>query len=226
MLKDNAFIHVNRVLRLKVGAKLILFNGKPDAFAATLTEIGKRAIWARITEVLPAESEPALRIVLAQGISRGEKMDYTVQKAVELGVNAIQPLVADRSVVDVTGERLTRKIQHWRGVMIGACEQCGRNRLPELREPLTLMDWLARPLEPGLRLLLDPDASQGLRALRLPADGVTLLIGPEGGFSATEVERAQAAGFTGIRLGPRVLRTETAGIAALAAIQALWGDWN
>ena len=152
-------------------------------------------------------------------------MDYTLQKAVELGVAAIQPLFTERSGVDLTGERLARKVQHWQGIVIGACEQCGRNRLPALREPLTLIDGLT-PLTaaPGLGLLLDPLAATGLRRLTPPSSPITLLIGSEGGLSPAEMDRARAVGFVGIRLGPRILRTETAGVAALAAIQALWGD--
>ena len=225
-LHEHAFNHAVRVLRLKPGAPLVLFDGEGGAFAATLGEIGKREAWARVTEALPDAAESPLRIVLAQGISRGEKMDHTVQKAVELGVAAIQPLFAERGGVGLSGERLTRKIQHWRGIVIGACEQCGRNRLPELREPLALAVWLASPMAPGPCLLLDPLAEHGLRDLEPPSGPITLLIGPEGGLSPAEIAQARTVGFTGVRLGPRVLRTETAGMAALAALQALWGDWN
>ena len=225
-LDDNAFNHAVRVLRLKPGAALMLFNGAGGAFTATLTDIGKRDAWARVAEVLPGEVESPLRVVLAQGISRGEKMDYTLQKAVELGVAAIQPLFAERGGVDLAGERWARRVQHWRGIVIGACEQCGRNRLPELREPLPLAEWLKQPADPGLWLLLDPLAERGLRGLEPPVETVMLLIGPEGGLSPAEIAQASTAGFIGVRLGPRVLRTETAGVAALAAVQTLWGDWD
>lgn len=225
-LDDNALNHAVRVLRLKPGAALILFDGAGGAFAATLAEVGKRAAWARVTAALPGEVESPLRVALAQGVSRGEKMDYTLQKAVELGVAVIQPLFTERGRVDLAGERLARKVRHWRGIIVGACEQCGRNRLPELRQPLTLAEWLEQPAEPDLRLLLDPLAERGLRGLEPPAATVTLLIGPEGGLSPVEIAQARKAGFAGIRLGPRVLRTETAGVAALAAVQALWGDWD
>lgn len=240
-LNERALDHAVRVLRLKSGARLALFDGKGRAFAATLGEIGRREAWARVTEALPDAVEPALRIVLAQGISRGEKMDYTVQKAVELGVAAIQPLFVERGGVKLSDERLARKIRHWRGIVIGACEQCGRNRLPELREPRSLPEWLAQltySLPPcggelgrggeaqAVRLLLDPLAKQGLRGLEPPTETVTLLVGSEGGLSPAETAQARAVGFTGVRLGPRVLRTETAGVAALAAAQALWGDWD
>ena len=225
LLDDDAFNHAIRVLRLKPGASLALFNGEGSVFAATLIDIGKREAQAQITKILTGEVESPLRVVLAQGVSRGEKMDYTLQKAVELGVAAIQPLFTERSGVALRAERLDRKIQHWRGIVIGACEQCGRNRLPELRKPLTLTAWLARFTEPDLRLLLDPLADHSLRGLEPPMNGITLLIGPEGGLSPVEIAQAGRAGFTGVRLGPRILRTETAGMAALAAMQALWGDW-
>jgi 16S rRNA (uracil1498-N3)-methyltransferase len=238
-LDDNAFNHAVRVLRLKPGASLTLFNGAGGAFAATLLEVGKREAWAQIKDALPGEVESPLQVTLAQSVSRGEKMDYTLQKAVELGVAAIQPLFTERGGVDLTGERLARKIEHWRSIVIGACEQCGRNRLPTLQEPGSLIEWLTSsadslPTHGGKsgwggetrRLLLDPLANQGLRGLEPPTGPVLLLIGPEGGLSPAEINHAQAAGFTGIRLGPRVLRTETAGVAALAALQALWGDWD
>ncbi|MBL8259408.1 MAG: 16S rRNA (uracil(1498)-N(3))-methyltransferase, partial [Candidatus Competibacteraceae bacterium] len=181
---------------------------------------------AKIVKPLPDEPEPPLRIVLAQGVSRGEKMDYTLQKSVELGVSAIQPLLTDYGGIGLSDERWLKKVQHWRGVIIGACEQCGRNRLPELRDPATLSDWLNRSSEAGSRWLLDPLAEAGLRELDAPNGRATLLIGPEGGLSVEEIQRARAAGFVGVRLGPRVLRTETAGVAALAAVQTLWGDWR
>lgn len=225
-LDDNAFNHAVRVLRLKPGAALILFDGKGGAFAATLVAVGKRDARARVTQALAGAVESPLRVVLAQGISRGEKMDYTLQRAVELGAAAIQPLFTERGGVDLGGERLARKIQHWRGIIVGACEQCGRNRLPELREPLPLADWLRRPEESGLRLLLDPLAERGLRGLERPGGTITLLIGSEGGLSPAEIAQARQAGFTRVRLGPRILRTETAGLAVLAAVQALWGDWD
>ncbi|MDS4020498.1 MAG: 16S rRNA (uracil(1498)-N(3))-methyltransferase [Candidatus Competibacter sp.] len=252
-LDGDAFSHAVRVLRLEPGAPLVLFDGSGGAFAAILAEIGKRDALARVTEALPGEVESPLPVVLVQGVSRGEKMDYTLRKAVELGVVAIQPVFAERGGVHLAGERLERKTQHWRRIVIGACEQCGRNRLPELGEPLPLADWLSRlasadlsgasrhsslplsrdvpegwenPQGQGLRLLLDPLADRGLRGLQPPSGPVTVLIGPEGGLSPAEIARARAAGFTSVRLGPRILRTETAGVAVLAAVQALWGDWE
>lgn len=224
-LGGDALNHAVRVLRLKPGALLTLFNGQGEAFAATLTHIGKHEAQAQITAALPGNVESPLQVVLAQGISRGEKMDYTVQKAVELGVTAIQPLFTERSGVALSRERLDRKVQHWCGIVISACEQSGRNRLPELREPLPLTAGLSQSVESELRLLLNPQAEQGLRGLEPPTGAITLLIGPEGGLSPAEITQAETAGFIGVRLGPRILRTETAGMAALAAMQALWGDW-
>jgi 16S rRNA (uracil1498-N3)-methyltransferase len=151
-------------------------------------------------------------------------MDYILQKAVELGVGIIQPLLTERSVVNLQGQRLENRLLHWRGVMIGACEQCGRNRLPALLEPQPLNSWLAAHDSQGLNLLLDPSANQGLTELSRPGRPITLLTGPEGGFSTAETALSKSAGFIGIRLGPRVMRTETAALAALAALQTLWGD--
>lgn len=224
-LAGGAAHHVTRVLRLKPGAALVLFNGQGGAFAAELTASDKRAAWVQVTAALPAEVESPLRTTLVQVISRGDRMDYTLQKAVELGVSAIQPLVTERGGRELDAERLTRKFQHWRGVVISAAEQCGRNRLPAIHPPLGLADWLRLPPEPGLRLLLDPTAGQGLRDLPPPQAGVTVLIGAEGGLEPGEITQAHAAGFMGVRLGPRILRTETAGLAVLAALQTLWGDW-
>lgn len=227
-LTGSAANHLTRVLRLKPGAALILFNGQGGAFAAELTSADKRTAWAQVTAALPAEAESPLRTTLAQAISRGDRMDYTLQKAVELGVSAIQPLITERGGRDLNAERLARKLQHWRGVVISAAEQCGRNRLPEVCMPLRLADWLQCPPvppEPGWRLLLDPAAALGLRDLSPPQTGVTVLIGAEGGLEPAEIAQARAAGFVGVRLGPRILRTETASLAVLAALQTLWGDW-
>ncbi|MDG4552062.1 MAG: 16S rRNA (uracil(1498)-N(3))-methyltransferase [Candidatus Contendobacter sp.] len=225
-LDESAFNHAVKVLRLKPGAALILFDGAGSAFGATLVGAGKRDAWARVNEVLSGAAESPLRVVLAQGVARGDKMDYILQKAVELGVAAIQPLFTERGGVALAGERWARKVRHWRGIVVGACEQCGRDRLPEVREPLPLAEWLGQLREPGLLLLLDPLAERSLRGLERSGGAVTLLIGAEGGLSPAEIAQSRAAGFVGVRLGPRVLRTETAGVAALAAVQALWGDWD
>jgi 16S rRNA (uracil1498-N3)-methyltransferase len=168
--------------------------------------------------------ESPLAVVLAQGISSGERMDYTVQKSVELGVTVIQPLLTQRSVVRLTGERADKRVAHWQAVAAAACEQCGRNRVPEVLPVQSLTHWLGT-LRGGVRYLLSPQAPNRLRELTRPADAITLLVGPEGGWDSTESAAAQTTGFAPLALGPRVLRTETAAVAALAAMQALWGDF-
>lgn len=223
-LDANAFNHAVRVLRLRVGDALTLFDGHGGEYAAELAAVERRAATARVLAAHAREAESPLRVVLAQGVSKGERMDYTLQKAVELGVAAVQPLLAERSVVQLDGERLARRVEHWQGVLVAACEQSGRNRVPPLAAPVRLGDWLAAGGGEGLRLLLDPQAGTGLRALPAPGGAVTLLIGPEGGLGDGEIAAATAAGWRGVHLGPRVMRTETAGVAALAALQVLWGD--
>lgn len=223
-MSDAAFNHVVRVLRLKPGAPLILFNGAGGEFRATLKSVERREALAQVDDFVAKEVESSLEIILAQGISKGERMDYTLQKAVELGVYIIVPLFTERSMVNLSRERLGNRLRHWQGVVIGACEQSGRNRLPVVLEPLALPTWLQDEHKPGLSLVLDPSAEQGLTDLVSPYRLVTLLIGPEGGLSPEEIALAMVAGFTGVQLGPRVMRTETAGIAALAALQVLWGD--
>ncbi|MGE3297276.1 MAG: 16S rRNA (uracil(1498)-N(3))-methyltransferase [Porticoccaceae bacterium] len=217
--------HLLKVLRLKPGAGLNLFNGRGGSFAAVLA--GQRGQQAQVAvgDFDPADRESPLAIELAIGVSRGERMDWVVQKAVELGVAAIRPLVTERTEVRLAGERRDKKLGHWRQIAIAACEQCGRNRLPNIHAPQPLADWL--PAAGGLRLVLAPEATTALAGIEAPApDAVTLLIGPEGGLSAAEIAAAIAAGFSAVGLGPRVLRTETAPLAALAICQARWGDFR
>ncbi|MDI3258349.1 MAG: 16S rRNA (uracil(1498)-N(3))-methyltransferase [Sinobacteraceae bacterium] len=216
--------HVAQVLRLKRGALLTLFNGAGGEYQAVVEAVERGGVWVRVESFGEIERESTLRVTLAQCVSKGERMDYAIQKAVELGVAAIVPLLSTRSVVRLSGERWEKKLEHWRGVIVAACEQCGRNRLPELMPVQTLDAWLDRaPV--GVRLVLAPQAQgRGLGALPTPAAPLTLLVGPEGGLEPSELELAQRHGFLPLRLGPRVLRTETAGVAALAAFQALWGD--
>jgi 16S rRNA (uracil1498-N3)-methyltransferase len=222
-LPEAAMRHLVQVLRMGTGARLRVFDGRGAEAAAQLEVAGKRDAWVVVLETLAATPEPALAVTLAQAISKGERMDYTLQKAVELGVTTIVPLVSARSVVRLDAERQDRKLEHWAGVIASACEQCGRATLPALRPLQTLEAWLASEPETGLRLTLDPLAARGLRDCK-PDGPVTLLVGPEGGLSPEEIALAKARGFEGVRLGPRVLRTETAGVAALAALQVLWGD--
>lgn len=223
-LHDTAANHVARVLRLPPGAPLILFNGQGGEFAAVIEAIDKRRVLVRVGVHHQRDCEPPLDVWLAQGISRGERMDYTVQKAVELGVKRIIPLFTERCGVQLGGERLDKRVQHWQAVVISACEQSGRNHVPEIAAPRTLPAWLAEPAT-GPALVLDPEADTTLGALPAPNGPVRLLIGPEGGLTDHEIAFAKQAGYTGLRLGPRILRTETAAVAALAALLARWGDF-
>jgi 16S rRNA (uracil1498-N3)-methyltransferase len=220
-----------QVLRVAPGERLALFNGAGGQFDAELIEIGKRDALVRIGAFSPREAETPYRITLAQGIAGGDKMDWLIEKAVELGVARVAPLSTARGVVRLSGERAEKRVAHWRGIVRASCEQCGRNRLPEVAPVRDLTSWLAQlPAAPApgeWRLMLSPRASIGFA--QLPADPptgeVTLLIGPEGGLSPDEEEAAHGCGFTSLLLGARVLRTETAGIAMLAALAARWGGW-
>ena len=224
-LDEGASTHVQRVLRLRPGAALRLFNGRGGEFEAVIEGAGRARARVRVGRHHPRDVESPLAITLAQGISRGERMDLTLQKSVELGVARIAPLVTSHCQVRLEGERLERRHRHWQGVITSACEQCGRTRLPELLPAADLSEWLTAPAEAGtLRIVLDHRAQQGLSGLTLRPRAATLLIGPEGGLEEAEVEAARQAGYLALSLGPRILRTETAGLAALAAIQTLWGD--
>jgi 16S rRNA (uracil1498-N3)-methyltransferase len=217
--------HVAHVLRLAAGDALTLFDGRGREYPASIESMGKKGVTLRVGEPSLVDREAPLPVTLAQGISSGERMDYTVQKAVELGVDAIQPLAVERSVVRLNAERAAKRLAHWQAVSIAACEQCGRNRVPEVRPVATYTAWLAAAPAEVTRLTLSPAASSTLHDLERPRGQIVLLVGPEGGLSPREHEDAAAAGFTAVRLGPRVLRTETAAVAALAAMQALWGDF-
>lgn len=223
-LPENAFRHLVQVLRMSVGESLRVFDGRGHEFQARLDAVSRREAFVQLEAETSPALESTLHLTLAQSVSKGERMDYTLQKAVELGVTVIQPLITARSVVRLDAERSDRKLDHWQGVITSACEQSGRAILPELRPTTRYAEWLQPPADSAtLRLTLDPQASTGLRELP-PASRITLLVGPEGGLSDAELELARAAGFRAVRLGPRVLRTETAGVAAIAALQTLWGD--
>ncbi|MHB8165426.1 MAG: 16S rRNA (uracil(1498)-N(3))-methyltransferase [Sulfuricella sp.] len=224
-LPEQAAHHAARVLRLEAGDQVSVFNGRGGEGDARITDIGKRNVTVEIVDWHDVERESPLQVLLAQAISAGEKMDFTLQKAVELGIGNIQPLASERSVVRLSGERAEKRVAHWQGVVIAACEQSGRNRVPEVAPIHPLLDWLRQQDGPELRLMLSPLAAVGLRDLPKPTGNITLLVGPEGGLSPAEAEAAQRYGFTPVRLGARVLRTETAALAALAAMQTLWGDF-
>jgi 16S rRNA (uracil1498-N3)-methyltransferase len=227
-LHADAAHHAVRVLRLAVGEPVVVFDGLGGEFEARITRIDRGDVSVKTGAHLDVERESPLHIRLVQGLSSGDRMDITLQKAVELGVAAIQPVATERSVVKLKDERAQRRAEHWQNLVISACEQCGRNRVPEVSPLMGLPDWLAQLDMPApddeARLLLSPAATVRLKALS-PAPRMTLLVGPEGGLSPAEAQLAQSRGFKPVRLGPRILRTETAALAALSAIQALWGDF-
>lgn len=223
-LPEAAAHHAGRVLRLKTGDAVTLFDGRGQAWQAELTQVG-REVLALVRSIGAGIAEPALHITLVQALPGGDKMDWVIQKAVELGVTAIQPVAAKRSVVKLHAERALKRAAHWQEVAVSACEQCGRNGVPPILPLLDLSQYLTLPtLDNEQRFLLAPSGGNRLREMPAPAGGVTLLIGPEGGFDEGEENMAQRAGFAPLLLGPRVLRTETAGLAAIAAMMALWGD--
>jgi len=228
-LPDDVVRHVH-VLRLSTGDAITLFDGAGGEHHGVLVDIARRAALARIDAHSGREAEPPYRVTLAQGVAGGDKMDWLIEKSVELGVADIAPLTADRGVVRLTGERALRRQAHWQALVRAACEQCGRNRVPEVAPPRDLDAWLGHlpaASEGDLRLLLSPRADVSFDALPAspPGGRVTLVIGPEAGFSPEEENDIVAAGFSALALGPRVLRTETAGIAVLAALAARWGGW-
>ena len=223
-LKGSAANHVSRVLRLRVGQALTLFNGQGGEHAASIDKSRGGEVTVAVGEHRPIERESPFPLTLAQGVSRGERMDLVVQKATELGVSRLVPVLTERSVVRLDAEQADRKSSHWRAIAIAACEQCGRNRLPDVALPAQLRDFLRQPPGEAARLLLSPDAARRIEDVPHPATGVTVLIGPEGGLSEAEHEDAIAAGYTAVHLGPRVLRTETAAIAALTLLQREFGD--
>lgn len=221
-LTEDAANHVGRVLRMSAGAELELFCGDDHRYQAVIEQASKKHVEVRILSAQLASVESALKIHLIQGISRGERMDFTLQKSVELGIASITPIFTERCGVKLQGERLEKKQQQWQKVVISACEQSGRNTVPQVQPAITLTEYLATANRP-LTLTLDPGATLNLKSAPVNTE-VALLIGPEGGFSDTETALAQQANCQGVRLGPRVLRTETAALAALAALQANHGD--
>ncbi len=221
-LSGSAATHLVRVLRLGSDDPITLFNGNGGEFSALITEVIKRQVIVTPTEFHERERESPLILHLAQGISKGERMDYTIQKAVELGVSEITPIATERSVVNVKGERMEKKLRHWRGIISSACEQCGRNTLPILNPVETFSYHIGKQTD-AVRLLLDHRAEGTIHSIDA-GESVELLIGPEGGLSPAERDAAIKAGYRAVRFGPRILRTETAAVAALAVLQAQLGD--
>ena len=217
--------HLLRVLRLEIGDSCVLFNGDGHDYPARILGLHKRGAEVEIIASCEVRNESPLRITLVQGIARGEKMDLILQKATELGVAVVAPVVTDRTEVKLDGERSDKKMNHWRGVAAAACEQCGRARLPEILEPQPL-ERFAASVRGGRRFVLDPRAGISAAQIALADESLTLAIGPEGGFSEHDLAILRVAGYVGLKLGPRILRTETAGMAAIAAFNALYGDWR
>jgi 16S rRNA (uracil1498-N3)-methyltransferase len=229
-LSDNAATHATRVLRLNVGDVIKLFNGDGFDYTCELISIKKSEVLAKILAQQEVKNESPLNITLLQGISSGERMDYTIQKAVELGVTAIQPLSTERSVVKLSVERAQKRLEHWQNVVIAACEQCGRAKIPNVAIPISLTAWLGANIHAGsgdakLRILLNPIGAKILSTLPKTTQNIQLLIGAEGGLSQSEIDLATHHSFQSIVLGPRILRTETAALTAIATMQTLWGDF-
>ncbi|MGF6693534.1 16S rRNA (uracil1498-N3)-methyltransferase [Metapseudomonas resinovorans] len=214
--------YIGRVLRLASGDPVQLFDGSGQEYLGELIEVGKKTVRVELREAFTGMAESPLRVHLGQGLSRGERMDWAIQKATELGVAQISPIVSERCEVRLKDERADKRLAHWRQVAISACEQCGRSVLPVIHSPVTLADW-QRDVQADLKLVLHPVA-EPLAGHARPSS-LAFLIGPEGGLSEAEVDAAKAAGFHAARLGPRVLRTETAPVVALSVAQQLWGDF-
>jgi len=237
----DAAIHASRALRMKVGDEVLLFNGDGNDYLCTLSFISKSEVSAKVTSVLANRSESPLSITLIQAISAGDRMDFTIQKAVELGVSAIQPIASQRSVVKLSGDRAEKRREHWQNIVISACEQSGRAVIPPVFPATSLPQWLAdnpQTTTPDggddkigshvapTRITLSPTAADSLKTLAKPAGEIQLLIGAEGGLTDSEIELASLHGFTPVRMGQRILRTETAALAAISSLQTLWGDFN
>ena len=214
--------HAVRVVRLTVGDTLTLFDGAGGEYSATLARAERGEARVHIESFDPIERESPFAVTVAQAIAATDAMDYALRKSVELGAAALQPIVSERSAPLPSGERGDKRLAHWRGIAIAACEQCGRNRIPTVQAALPWSDWLGQWRGTGIMLV--PGATAVLGSLPRPASPIALAIGPEGGFTVREIEAAERAGWQAVSFGPRVLRTETAAVAALAAVQSLWGD--
>jgi 16S rRNA (uracil1498-N3)-methyltransferase len=222
-LSEDAANHVGRVLRMTQGQLIQLFDGSNQVFDAEIVRVDKKSVLVKLAEGVEQNLESPLDLHLGQVISRGEKMEFTIQKSIELGVSIITPLFSERCGVKLDGERLTKKLQQWQKIAIAACEQCGRNKIPEVRDAMSLEAWCAEH-DDSLKLNLHPRAQQSINTLPLPINKVRLLIGPEGGLSADEIAMTSGYGFTDVLLGPRILRTETTALTAITALQVRFGD--
>ncbi|ADO47085.1 16S rRNA (uracil(1498)-N(3))-methyltransferase [[Enterobacter] lignolyticus] len=222
-LSDDAANHVGRVLRMGIGQAIQLFDGSNQLFDAEIVHADKKSVRVTVLKGETDDRESPLHIHLGQVMSRGEKMEFTIQKSIELGVSLITPLFSERCGVKLDAERLNKKIQQWQKIAIAACEQCGRNRIPEIRPAMDLEQWCAEQ-DDALKLNLHPRASASINTLPQPVERVRLLIGPEGGLSADEIAMTARYRFTDILLGPRVLRTETTALTAITALQVRFGD--
>ncbi|MGA9422384.1 MAG: 16S rRNA (uracil(1498)-N(3))-methyltransferase [Rhodanobacteraceae bacterium] len=225
LLSGQTAEHLTRVLRLGSGNALVLFNGDGGAYSGAIADVSRRGVRVTVGDALPDRPvESPLHLTLAQSIARGEKMDWIVQKATELGVAAIVPIVTERTEIRLDARRTERRLAHWQAVIVSACEQSGRMRVPSLAPPQRLTDWIAGlDGTAGLRLALDPEAELSTRELER-FERASLVVGPEGGLSDVDLTALRSSGFRGLRLGPRILRVETAGVSALAALQAVHGD--
>jgi len=224
-LPEHAAHHAARVLRLRDGDSIVLFDGRGGEYAASIAGLDRDAVHVTVGAWQDVERESPLAIALAQGISGAERMDLTVQKAVELGVATIQPLSTEKSVVRLDARRTTSRLAHWRRIVISACEQCGRNRLPEIHAPISVAELCETTRDVPARWLLAPEAQTRLRdAAQGLGESLAMAVGPEAGFSEAETRSLLDAGFAPVRLGPRILRTETAALAAIAALNAMAGD--
>ena len=224
-LGEEAARYLGRVLRLRAGDDVRVFNGDDGEWSATIATFGRDRVTIAVHDIVREAGEPALRIHLVQGISRGERMDFVVQKATELGVDRITPVLTDHGVVKLDGKRAVKRAQHWQRVAHSACEQSGRVRPPDVDTPLPLNDWFGAQRDSDTTdLVFAPRAGTRFANIDPPIAGLRLLVGPEGGFSEREYDDAGVAGFESVSLGPRILRTETAALAGIAIAQGLWGD--
>jgi 16S rRNA (uracil1498-N3)-methyltransferase len=223
-LRGDAFHHIAKVLRMRAGDSVVLFDGSGQDYTGAISEVSKKTVLVELSQVNTSTAESPLRITLWHGICRGGRMDYVVQKATELGVHAIQPVFTSRGVVRLDKKRAEKRLLHWQKIAIGAAEQSGRSRLPNIHEPCSLTDSLTCLDHEGLAVMLDPNGIKGFGELAINSTALTLLTGPEGGFTEEECAAAQEAGFQLVSLGPRVLRTETAPVVALGIAQSIAGD--